>query len=49
VLAGAGLGDDPPLAHPLRQEYLAKGVVELVRSGVVEILALEVHRAPRPL
>ena len=49
VLAGAGLGDDPPLAHPPRQQHLAKRIVELVRPGVVEVLTLEVHRAPRPL
>ena len=41
VLAGAGLGDDPLLAHPLRQQRLAERVVELVRAGVHEVLALE--------
>ena len=49
VLAGAGLGDDPRLAHPLRQQRLPERVVELVRAGVVEILALEPDRAPRAL
>ncbi len=46
MLAGAGLGDDPPLAHPLGQQRLAERVVELVRARVVEILALEIHAAP---
>ena len=41
VLAGAGLGDDPGLAHPLGQQRLAEHVVDLVRAGVVEVLALE--------
>ena len=41
VLAGAGLGDDPGLADPLGQQRLAEHVVDLVRAGVVEVLALE--------
>ena len=43
VLAGAGLGDHPRLAHPLGEQHLADGVVHLVRAGVAEILALEPH------
>ena len=42
VLAGAGLGDDPRLAHLLRQQHLAQSVVDLVRAGVQQVLALEV-------
>ena len=42
VLAGAGLGDELLLAHVLGQQALAHAVVELVRAGVVEVLALEV-------
>ena len=42
VLAGARLGDDPPLAHPLGEQCLTERVVDLVRAGVVEVLALEV-------
>ena len=42
VLAGAGLGDDPLLAHPPGQHHLAQHVVDLVRAGVVELVALEV-------
>ena len=41
VLAGAGLGDDAPLAHALREERLPERVVDLVRAGVREVLALE--------
>ena len=42
VLTRAGLGDDALLAHLLGKERLAHRVVDLVRAGVVEILALEV-------
>ena len=41
VLAGAGLGDEALLAHALGQQRLAEHVVDLVRPGVVEVLALE--------
>jgi hypothetical protein len=44
VLAGAGLGDDARLAHALGEQRLAERVVDLVRAGVVEVLALEVER-----
>ena len=43
MLAGAGLGDDAGLAHPLRKQRLAHGVVHLVSAGVIQILALQVH------
>ena len=43
VLAGAGLGDDPPLAHPLGEQRLAEDVVDLVRAGVGEVLPLQEH------
>ena len=42
MLAGAGLGDDALLAHALRHHDLAEHIVDLVRAGVVELLALEV-------
>src|SRR5438270_203807 len=45
VLAGPGLRDHPRLAHPPGQQHLAQHVVDLVRPGVGEILALEQHRA----
>ena len=41
VLARAGLGDDPRLAHADREQDLADAVVDLVRAGVVELVALE--------
>jgi hypothetical protein len=42
VLARAGFGDDPRLAHALREQDLADAVVDLVRAGVVQLVALEV-------
>src|SRR5439155_11463724 len=42
VLPRAGLGDDPLLAHAQGQQRLADRVVELVRAGVAQVLALEV-------
>ncbi len=42
MLAGAGLGDDPLLAHALGEQDLAHAVVDLVRAGVVELVALQV-------
>ena len=42
MLAGAGFGDDARLAHLLRQQDLAEAVVDLVRAGVVQLVALEV-------
>ena len=41
VLAGAGLGDHPLLAHQPGEQALAEGVVDLVRAGVEQVLALE--------
>ena len=43
VLAGAGLGDDALLAEPPREHRLAERVVQLVRAGVEQVLALEVE------
>ena len=45
VLSRAGLRDDAPLPHPLREERLADGAVDLVRARVREVLALEEHAA----
>ena len=42
MLAGAGLGDDALLAHALGEQDLAHAVVDLVRAGVVELVALQV-------
>ena len=41
VLSGAGLGDDAALAHAHGEQRLAERVVDLVRAGVRQILALE--------
>ena len=49
VHAGAGLGDHARLAHATRKERLADGVVDLVRAGVVQILALDVDLRARAL
>ena len=49
VLAGPGLGDDAPLAHPQRQQGLAERVVDLVRAGVIEVFAFEVDLCPAAL
>ena len=42
VLAGAGFGDDALLAHAPREQRLAQAVVDLVRAGVQQVLALDV-------
>ena len=47
VLAGAGLGDDPRLPKPLREHRLAERVVQLVRAGVEQVLALQVEALAR--
>ena len=49
VLAGPGLGDQPGLAHAPGQQGLAHHVVELVRPGVGQVLALEQDPHPQPL
>ena len=46
VLAGAGLGDDPGLAHAPGEQDLAEAVVDLVGAGVVQLVALEVDLRP---
>src|ERR1019366_6182733 len=43
VLPCPGLRDDAPLAHAPREERLAHHVVDLVRAGVRQVLALEQH------
>ncbi len=42
MLAGARLGDNPLLSHAAREQSLADGVVDLVCTGMVEVLALQV-------
>ena len=41
VLPGPRLSDDALLRHAQAQQHLAQRVVDLVRAGVVEVLALE--------
>ena len=43
VLARAGLGDDARLAHAPGEQDLADAVVDLVRAGVEQVLALEIN------
>ena len=40
VLPSSSLGDDALLAHTLCKQRLPQNIVDLVRSGVVEILTL---------
>ena len=42
VLACTGLRDDTGLSHFLRQQYLTEHVVDLMRTGVVQILTLQI-------
>ena len=46
VLPRAGLRDQLLLAHPLGQQPLTQAVVDLVGTGVVEVLAFEVDLRP---
>jgi hypothetical protein len=34
------------LAHALREQHLAEAIVDLVRAGMVQLVALEVDRRP---
>ncbi len=43
MLAGTGFGDNPGLAHALREQDLPDAIVDLVRAGVIELVALEPH------
>ena len=47
VLTRARLGDEAPLAHPPGQQGLPDHVVELVRAGVGQVLALEEQLDPQ--
>lgn len=46
MLARAGFGNDPRLAHADGEENLADAIVDLVRAGVIEFLALEIDFRP---
>ena len=41
MLARTGFGDDPRLAHADGEQNLADAIVDLVRAGVVQLVALE--------
>ena len=45
MLAGAGLGDQPGLAHALGEQALAEHLVGLVRAAVEQVLALQIDVA----
>jgi hypothetical protein len=42
VLAGAGFGNDALFAHAPGEHGLADAVVDLVRTGVVQVFALQI-------
>ena len=42
MLAGTGFGYDPGFTHPAGKQDLAKAIVDLVGTGVVEFISLEV-------
>ena len=42
MLAGPGFGDNARFAHPPREQDLADAIVDLVRAGVQQVLALEI-------
>ena len=49
MLPGTGLGDEPRLPKTPREERLTERVVDLVRTGMEKILALEIDaRAAQP-
>ena len=45
VLSCTGLGNDTGLAHTLGQQNLTDGVVDLVGTGVVQVLTLKIELA----
>ena len=46
MLAGARLRDDALFAHPPGEQRLADDVVDLMRAGVIQLVALEVDSRP---
>lgn len=42
MLAGAGLRDDTLLIQALAQQRLAEGVVDLMRTSVIQVLTLQI-------
>ena len=43
MLTRSGLGDDSRFSHPVSEESLSDGVVDLVRTGVGQIFPFEQH------
>ena len=43
MLTGTGLGNDFLFAHKLGQQCLTNGVVDLVRTGVVQVFTLQIN------
>ncbi len=44
MLTGARLRNDPPLAKPPGKQDLPDRIVDLMRSGMIEVFALEIDR-----
>lgn len=49
VLARAGLGDDAMGAHALREQNLSHHIIDFMRSGMVQILPLQIDLGPAEL
>ena len=45
MLSGTGFGNDAVFTHAACQQYLADGVVYLVRTGMVQVFTLQVNLA----
>ena len=43
MLTGPGLGDHPGLAHPAGEQGLTQHIVDLVRSGVVQVFPFQIN------
>ena len=41
MLPGTGFGDHPALAHLAGEQCLSEGIVDLVRTGVAQVLSFE--------
>ena len=46
MLAGTGLCDDAFLAHKLGEQRLSEGIVDLMRTGMQQVLTLEEYLRP---
>jgi hypothetical protein len=42
MLSGAGLCDDAPFPHALRQQGLSQTIVDLVSTGMVQVFTLQI-------